>query len=348
VRDSQHAVPVYQAAASFAIWRGDLEDAQRAAARGWARVRETEDWALAAKMAATALEVEAASAAQAREQRRIAGISSARERGSRILRDAEALVAASRVPPSIGSRREADAYLATAAAYAGRLQGRDDPDRWAALARTWTAIDDPYQAARAQWREAEAVLRDVGQDARVSRSRARRPLLSAVAAALELEARPLLRELSELAGRALISLPQGVAEALAIDVLAASRRPANRVEVHPEPREDDVPSQPRTAARAEPPVPAFQAASAVRGLAGGAPARSGDTFGLSAREREVLVQIAQGRTNREIGERLFISQKTVGVHVGRILAKLGVSGRVEAAAVAIRLEMAGGPERRGR
>ena len=44
-----------------------------------------------------------------------------------------------------------------------------------------------------------------------------------------------------------------------------------------------------------------------------------------------------GRTNREIGERLFISQKTVGVHVGNILSKLGVSGRVEAAAVAIRL-----------
>ena len=60
-------------------------------------------------------------------------------------------------------------------------------------------------------------------------------------------------------------------------------------------------------------------------------------FGLSNREREVLGLIVLGRTNREIGERLFISQKTVGVHVGNILSKLGVSGRVEAAAVAIRL-----------
>ncbi len=60
---------------------------------------------------------------------------------------------------------------------------------------------------------------------------------------------------------------------------------------------------------------------------------------MSGREREVLAQIARGRTNREIGERLFISQKTVGVHVGNILSKLGVSGRVEAAAVAIRLGM---------
>ena len=62
-----------------------------------------------------------------------------------------------------------------------------------------------------------------------------------------------------------------------------------------------------------------------------------DPFGLSPREKEVLFLIAQGRTNREIGERLFISQKTVGVHVGNILAKLDVSGRVEAATVAIRL-----------
>jgi DNA-binding NarL/FixJ family response regulator len=62
-------------------------------------------------------------------------------------------------------------------------------------------------------------------------------------------------------------------------------------------------------------------------------------FGLSNREREVLGLIVLGRTNREIGERLFISQKTVGVHVGNILSKLGVSGRVEAAMVAVRLDL---------
>ena len=64
-----------------------------------------------------------------------------------------------------------------------------------------------------------------------------------------------------------------------------------------------------------------------------APTRSGSA---GASERSSAL-VAQGRTNREIGERLFISQKTVGVHVGNILAKLEVSGRVEAAAVAIRL-----------
>jgi DNA-binding NarL/FixJ family response regulator len=65
--------------------------------------------------------------------------------------------------------------------------------------------------------------------------------------------------------------------------------------------------------------------------------RAAESFGLSAREQGVLSEIVAGRTNREIGRRLFISEKTVGVHVGKILAKLGVSGRVEAATVALRL-----------
>jgi DNA-binding CsgD family transcriptional regulator len=60
-------------------------------------------------------------------------------------------------------------------------------------------------------------------------------------------------------------------------------------------------------------------------------------LGLTPREHEVLLLVAAGRTNREIGAELFMSEKTASVHVSRILAKLGVSGRVEAAAVAHRL-----------
>ena len=63
-------------------------------------------------------------------------------------------------------------------------------------------------------------------------------------------------------------------------------------------------------------------------------ARGGD--GLTDREVEVLELVAQGLTNRQIGERLFISGKTVSVHVSNLLAKLGVSGRAEAVAVAHR------------
>jgi DNA-binding CsgD family transcriptional regulator/tetratricopeptide (TPR) repeat protein len=57
---------------------------------------------------------------------------------------------------------------------------------------------------------------------------------------------------------------------------------------------------------------------------------------LTAREAEVLALVAQGRSNREVAGQLFISAKTVSVHVSNILAKLGAAGRTEAVAVARR------------
>ena len=57
---------------------------------------------------------------------------------------------------------------------------------------------------------------------------------------------------------------------------------------------------------------------------------------LTAREQEVLALVAQGRSNREIAGQLFISAKTVSVHVSNMLAKLGAAGRTEAVAVARR------------
>ena len=59
--------------------------------------------------------------------------------------------------------------------------------------------------------------------------------------------------------------------------------------------------------------------------------------GLTPRELEVLQLVAAGRSNGEIGNALFISTKTASVHVSNILAKLGVSGRGEAAALAHRI-----------
>ena len=62
-----------------------------------------------------------------------------------------------------------------------------------------------------------------------------------------------------------------------------------------------------------------------------------DRLGLTRREREVLALVADGRSNRQIGEQLYMAESTAGVHVSHILAKLGVTRRSEAAAVAHRM-----------
>ncbi|MEU2299470.1 helix-turn-helix transcriptional regulator [Streptomyces antibioticus] len=72
-----------------------------------------------------------------------------------------------------------------------------------------------------------------------------------------------------------------------------------------------------------------------------------EALGLTSRERDVLRLVAAGRTNRQIAERLFISPKTASVHVSNILAKLGVSGRGEAAAVAHRVGLSPTEEQAG-
>ncbi|WP_329958493.1 response regulator transcription factor [Nocardioides okcheonensis] len=70
---------------------------------------------------------------------------------------------------------------------------------------------------------------------------------------------------------------------------------------------------------------------------GSAPApATADAASLTPRETEILALVAEGRSNGEIGKQLFISTKTVSVHVSNILAKLDAASRTEAAAVARR------------
>ncbi|MFF1357830.1 response regulator [Streptomyces sp. NPDC058297] len=69
-----------------------------------------------------------------------------------------------------------------------------------------------------------------------------------------------------------------------------------------------------------------------------APEIAPELAALSPRERDILALIGDGLTNREIGKRLYLSEKTVKNHISRLLAKLGVHRRVQAAVLATQLE----------
>ncbi|WP_346098482.1 helix-turn-helix transcriptional regulator [Streptomyces olivaceiscleroticus] len=101
--------------------------------------------------------------------------------------------------------------------------------------------------------------------------------------------------------------------------------------------------RPGTAATAPTVPPTVPAAAPegdrATGPAGAGPAATADSLGLTPRERDVLRLVAAGRTNRQIADALFISPKTASVHVSNILAKLDVSGRGEAGALAHRLRL---------
>ena len=204
-------------------------------------------------------------------------------------------------------------------------------------------MGDPYEAARTRWREAQALLDKArGRSTRVV---AREPLIAAAEGAFALGAWPLLRAVAELSRRAMLPLPKPIETALEGDagLMQPSAGAGHGYAARPQ-----RPSTPGPlTGYGQPGRPG------VRGVADVANPESGPgvvadfvahtgavlahDFGLSRRELEVLALIAEGRSNPEIGRQLFITRKTVAVHVSNILTKLGVSGRVEAAAAAISL-----------
>lgn len=91
-------------------------------------------------------------------------------------------------------------------------------------------------------------------------------------------------------------------------------------------------------------VAAVERAMKGHRLAPRPPRSAAGSGSLSPREREVLTLIVRGRSNREIAEELFISQKTTEIHVGNILAKMNCASRTQAAALAIAHGIVDAPE----
>ena len=98
---------------------------------------------------------------------------------------------------------------------------------------------------------------------------------------------------------------------------------------------DDAFAAAWAAGRALPLEAAVAEALAPPPAAGGGPATA--SHGLTPRELDILRLIAEGRSNREIADILFLSERTVTTHITSILGKLGVSSRTSAAAAARRL-----------
>ncbi|RDG37616.1 helix-turn-helix transcriptional regulator [Streptomyces corynorhini] len=169
----------------------------------------------------------------------------------------------------------------------------------------WTHTVAAFESVSRPYELAHARLRLAAAllDSHAERSAAARPLLLAHATATALGARPLAEEIELLAGRARIGLPSAP---------GAARAPG------------------RTAGPAADPRPAS---------GGAVPPDPIRALGLTPRERDVLRLVAAGHSNRRVAEELYISPKTASVHVSNILAKLGVSGRTEAAALAHRLRL---------
>lgn len=272
-------------AADLAIWRGHLSDARLTVASGLAAGIGSADRALA-ELVLLGIRAEADAAESARVRRAPNDVAEAVTIVNELLtvsrgilgmavNRATSTASAADVPFS----RPIAALGRLAEAEAARADGRLDAGAWAALSSEWSALREPYQAAYAGWRTAEALIIERG-----SRSKVTETARAAWRLAVDLGASPLQREIEALATRA-------------------------RVELGTLSAEDGVP-----------PGPSGPAAA----------------LGLSAREAEVLILVSAGRTNRQIAEALFITEKTAAHHVSNILGKLGASSRVVAAAMAHR------------
>jgi DNA-binding NarL/FixJ family response regulator len=264
--DGRHVVPLLTLRAGLAIWQGEHAVARAAMQRALAETR-SEDLILLGVLAWHGLRVEADARAAG------APVDPSAVRRLTTVVDRIAHEAGNAVTPV---RAVIDGYLHLCRAEISRVERRYDPEPWARAVAVWERRNQPYPAAYARLRQAEASLcRKRGRGAGAGILRA------AYATASALGAGPLVNEIALAAGLFQVTLHDGVTETV--------------------------------------PLQGFG---------------RGDELGaLTLREREVLAAVAEGLTNREIAERLFVSERTIGVHIGHIFDKLQVRTRVQASRV---------------
>jgi tetratricopeptide (TPR) repeat protein len=154
--EPQFLAPLHTSLAEVAIRRGDPELASATVDEGLGRLAGSEDeqlevWLCAMGIRAAADDAEAAGRAGA-----VARLDAARSRGAVLLGHARQGV--QRLADRGAVLPEATAMLAVCEAEGTRLEGRSDARRWAAAARAWDQLGEPYRAADARWRQAQALL----------------------------------------------------------------------------------------------------------------------------------------------------------------------------------------------
>jgi len=262
--EPQFAGPLHALRAEARLWQGDADGALAAVRAGLAAVADGENDLQVLRLGSLGLRAVADLAERRRalpDRPRHHGLADAAD-----LDRATARVRAS-LPAAAALRDLCDAER-------GRRDGTATSGVWAAVAAGWDAFPQPYPAAYARWRAAEAA---VGAGDRGGASAALRLARPAAAA---LGAVPLLAEIDALA------------VAARLDVAEAGQRAERRAEPAP--------------------------------------------FGLTPREREVLGLLCEGLTNRQIARSIFVAERTAGVHVSNIIAKMQVANRSQAAALARR------------
>jgi ATP/maltotriose-dependent transcriptional regulator MalT len=260
--------------------RHELEDARAAVADALDRIELcTDDVFRVARVTAIGMAVEADMAQRARDLRE------KRQEKEAVTR-ARIHMGRLRAVAESGGRPVERAWLQFGAAEYARARGKPDSKAWIKAAEEWDRLHQPYRAAIARFRAAEAFVEQGDRNA------ASEIAAAGLKAARALGSSWLEAEIAGLIGRARLDTAHPVSD----------RRRDGTDGAH--------------AAREE--------------------ADADEVFGLTPRERQVLALLAEGATNRQIGNALYMAEKTASVHVSRILSKLGVRTRTQAAAVAHR------------